>query len=283
MHVIVSSHALGDLPSVIGCIGLLSPPPASVVVSCDGVSDDVARFVRDVRPRVSCPVVLVQRPHKGIARRGQTRNNGVRAIRASVAESEMLYFLDGDVCPDRRHFEAVRTAGRACDVLIGRVIRLPAAASDAFRSGLHGADPFRLSFAQRIAFARKVGKAKVACWLRQSDRPWIRARLPPYWPDLRSGNFAVRAGSFLRVNGFDEAMLGWGGEDSDLGLRLYGSGAHVTTFPWGCAAFHLWHRSASGPLPDARLNERRSSADCRATHGLDAPFDQADSELQIMR
>ena len=191
----------------------------------------------------------------------------------------MLYFLDGDVCPDPGHFRAIRNA-TSRDVIIGRVVRLSQAASEVFKNWLQAARPFSLPLGHRIAFARKVAKAKVATCVRHLDLPFLRNRVPPYWPDLRSGNFAVRASAFFRVNGFDESMVGWGAEDSDLGLRLYGTQARVTTFPWGCRAYHLWHPSATRPAP-ARLKARLSSNGHCAWYGLDSPFDQTESELQI--
>jgi GT2 family glycosyltransferase len=251
----------------------------SVVVSSDAVGEGLPEYVGGMRAKVPFPFLLVQRAHKGAARRGQTRNNGVRAIRSLVKDPDMLYFLDGDVCPDPGHFKAVQNAA-SCEVIVGRVIRLSQAASELFKHWLRTPRPFSLPLVQRIAFAGKVAKVKAAAWMRHIDLPYVRKRVPPYWPDLRSGNFAVRASAFFCVNGFDESMVGWGAEDSDLGLRLYSTGARVTTFPWGCRAYHLWHPSAARPT-SARLRARLSSNSHRARYGLDLPFDQAESELQI--
>jgi hypothetical protein len=282
MHLIISTHKLGDLPVVMENILRFAWMPKSVVVSCDAIHDDLSQYVRTIRPRFSCPLILVQRSHKGIARRGQTRNNGVRAIRATVKGSDLLYFLDGDICPDINHFKTLQNQP-AYDVVIGRVIRLCAAASGDFKQRLLADQRFHLPLVQRVAFAKKVAKAKTTCWVRQLDLPWLGRWLPSYWPDLRSGNCAVRASMVFRVNGFDEAMVGWGFEDSDLGLRLYRAGARVTTFPWSCWAYHLWHPTAPGVASATWGRERLSTSGHWASYGLESAFEQKDSELQIER
>ena len=272
---IVSTHKLGDLPAVVQTVMRSPVVPQSLVVTCDGVVDEVARYYRTVKSMAPFPMLLVQRPFKGGARRGQTRNNGVRALRSRLQKSDAVYFLDGDVCPDVRHMRTAQTA--TADVTIGRVVRLSADESDDFRRAEPGG--FRLPFAGRLAFARKLGKAKLAGALRRM--PPLSGLVPPYWPDLRSGNFAVRADVFIRVNGFDESMTDWGIEDSDLGLRLYRAGARVSTFPWKAMAYHLWHPSAGAPLSRTRVREWLAKCVVRAEHGLETPFDQSDAELQI--
>lgn len=278
MHVIVSTHQLGDLPVVIESILDSITRSDTLVVTCDAIVSDVDRYVRELAVRVPCPIVLVQRSYKGAARRGQNRNNGVRAICDRIRPGDWLYFVDGDVCPDARHFAAVQGETRA-DVIIGRVVRLSAADSDAFRQDR----AFRLPLGGRLRFAAKAGKARVACAARRHGPAWVRDRIPTYWPDLRSGNFAVRADTFLAVNGFDETMTGWGIEDSDLGLRLYRGGALPSTFPWFSLAVHLWHPSAPVRPNPERTREWLSQSRVWAKHGLVTPFGQTPDELRIDR
>lgn len=48
--------------------------------------------------------------------------------------------------------------------------------------------------------------------------------------DDASGTFAVRAQLFHAVRGYDEALLDWGYEDSDLYTRAYNYGAKIVTY-----------------------------------------------------
>ena len=69
-------------------------------------------------------------------------------------------------------------------------------------------------------------------------------------PDARlfwSLSFAVTAGDWTRVGGFDEGYTGYGGEDTDFGQRLTAAGG---TLWWvgGATAFHQWHPVSSPPV-----------------------------------
>jgi hypothetical protein len=282
MHVIISTHRLGDLPAVVESILRSHIRPQTLTVGCDAIRKDVACYLGDAANRAPFPIVLAQRPFKGGARRGQNRNNAVRAIRDCVKSGDMLYFLDGDVCPDWRHLEAVDQA-LAADVIIGRVVRLSESASIVYRNRLHEQRPFRLPFCQRLGFIKKVWKAKTACGLRTFTPRLLGSWIPPYWPDLRSGNVAIRADLYYKVNGFDEFRTDWGTEDNDLGLRLYRAGSRVATFSFRCLAFHLWHPSGVVSSTPKRVRESLEKPGFYAAFGLESAYDQADSEIRVTR
>ncbi|SFP33906.1 glycosyltransferase family 2 protein [Sphingomonas rubra] len=59
--------------------------------------------------------------------------------------------------------------------------------------------------------------------------------------------FAVRARRFRALGGFDEAFTGYGGEDTDLGLRAAAAGVPLL-FVGGAIACHQWHESEDPPV-----------------------------------
>lgn len=68
--------------------------------------------------------------------------------------------------------------------------------------------------------------------------------------DLRlfwSLSFALTVGSWETVGGFDEAYVGYGGEDTDFGQRLGASGGRLL-WVGGAAAHHQHHPTASPPV-----------------------------------
>lgn len=50
---------------------------------------------------------------------------------------------------------------------------------------------------------------------------------------------------FLAANGYDEAYMGWGLEDTDLIVRLMHLGLHKKTLKFGAVAYHLHHKISS--------------------------------------
>jgi hypothetical protein len=76
----------------------------------------------------------------------------------------------------------------------------------------------------------------------------------------------------LAINGFDEEYIGWGGEDSDVGTRLYHLG-RARKFVYGHAiVYHLNHPPAArGQAGDwkLRLADAIRSGRVRCERGID--------------
>ena len=49
----------------------------------------------------------------------------------------------------------------------------------------------------------------------------------------------------MRVNGYNEAFLGWGREDSELAVRLMNTGVRRLDVRGWALCYHLWHPPAS--------------------------------------
>ena len=45
----------------------------------------------------------------------------------------------------------------------------------------------------------------------------------------------------LKVNGFNEAFIGWGREDSEFIVRMLNTGIHRKSLKFGGVGFHLYH------------------------------------------
>ena len=45
----------------------------------------------------------------------------------------------------------------------------------------------------------------------------------------------------IKVNGFNEAFVGWGREDSELVLRLFNNGIYRIDLDFSAIAYHLYH------------------------------------------
>lgn len=63
---------------------------------------------------------------------------------------------------------------------------------------------------------------------------------------VRGCHMAFWRDDLVRANGYDEAIEGWGREDSELATRLCNAGLKRRNLKFSAVAFHLWHRQASG-------------------------------------
>ena len=89
---------------------------------------------------------------------------------------------------------------------------------------------------------------------------------------LKACNLGAWRADLLRVNGFDEEMIGWGPEDKELCARLEHAGVHRQTLLFGGIACHLHHPPASRAALEANLAilaATRATRRVRAKRGVD--------------
>jgi GT2 family glycosyltransferase len=176
-------------------------------------------------------------------RAGTARNLGV-----SRSEGEVLLFLDGDTVPGPDY--------------VRRLSRLPAAIPDAVVSGR-----------RRYADLSRWTPADLLTWFAGHDAG------PTGWeePSWMTGEYE-RTGNLLRVHprsykyligavlgctremfdavrGFDESIVGYGGEDYDFTYRAYNSGAVLAYVP-GAVAWHDGREWAGRTDPDLQSAQK---------------------------
>jgi glycosyltransferase involved in cell wall biosynthesis len=202
----------------------------------------------------------VSQPHEGF-RAARLRNLGIAATSA-----DYLVFIDGDMLlhPEfiADHLRLARPGfyTQGVRVLTGaaltaKLIATPATLPSLWSAGLGGL--------RRLYLLRSAGLATMTRMLANG----VIA--------IKSCNLAAWRDDLVRVNGFNEAFVGWGPEDKELCARLENAGVRRQTLLFGGVALHLHHAAASRTALSANLalladtqRERR----VRCNPGLDAHF-----------
>lgn len=86
-------------------------------------------------------------------------------------------------------------------------------------------------------------KGKINRWFTLFLLPlgFLRYIKPFRWRGIKTCNLAVWKKNVLKINGFDEAYIGWGYEDSDLVIRLLRAGVKHKSGRFATTVLHLWH------------------------------------------
>jgi GT2 family glycosyltransferase len=215
-------------------LGRGTPPDACVVVEMGG---DDAPF-----PPLPFPVERVAFPRAGLPL-AAARNAGRRAARA-----ETLIFLDVDCIPSADLVAGLTRAVAAQDGLICCEIGyLPAGAV---------ADGWRAADLERLGQPHPVRTFPPPGQVAPAPQPGL------FW----SLAFAVRAATYDRLGGFDEAFSGYGAEDTDLAFRADRAGV-PTLFLGGPRAYHQHHPGYDPPLQHFR-DIVANATRFQARHGL---------------
>ena len=233
-------------------------PPREIIIADDGSGAPTLEVIEAFTRRHPAPVRVVRQPHEGF------RVARLRNLAIAAASCDYLVFVDGDMLlhPEfmADHLRAARrgwfTQGiraHADAQLSARLIADPANFPGASAPGLGGL---------RRAYLLHSPAASAA--LRRAASTFVA---------LKACNLAVWRADLLRVNGFDEDMVGWGPEDKELCARLQHAGVRRQTLLFGGIACHLHHPPASRAAlaPNlAILEATRATRRVRAEHGLDS-------------
>lgn len=222
----------------------------SVIVADDGSDEDVAGAVKNAAtgPEVS----LVRREHDGYGA-GQARNLGA----AEAGDADVLVFFDADCIPDVGAVERHAVWHHAADNVVVIGSRHHVDTSSLVPEAIT-TDPLAL---RRLSFGTETPDPGE--WVSDDYRKVLHRRSARLrhgdeaFRSLVSSNFSVRRSEFLSVGGFSEDFHRWGGEDTELGWRLWNDG----TFFVDDARAAIYHQLQEDSGPEEWRRESREAND----------------------
>ena len=229
--------------------------PDEVIVTDDGSRADTRDFLAAAARNYPTRLVHLWQPDDG-ARMSRARNRGIAA-----ASGDYVVFLDGDMLAHRDFIADHRTfAQRGCFVQGSRVLTGERCAARLLAQGQIDVGFFTPHIERRRHTLRLPALARAYA------RPHAREG------GIKSCNWGFWRDDLVALNGFNEAMTGWGREDNELALRAFHMGLRRRDLRFSGLAVHLWHATrknlADNPN-DAVLAATRASGAVRCAAGLD--------------
>lgn len=219
--------------------------PHEVIVTDDGSQPATRELLLRLAQDYPVRLVHLWQPDDG-ARMSRARNRAIAA-----AQGDYVILLDGDMVVEK-HFVADHRAfaRRGCFAQGSRVL------TDASSmQGMLGRGPSFPDFFHR-GIDRRRHTLRMPLLARLFARPSKRQG------GIKSCNMAFWREDLVRLNGFNEAMTGWGREDTELAVRAFHAGLLRRDLRLGGLAVHLYHRTRKQLIdnPNDRILEyaRRS-------------------------
>lgn len=233
-----------------------------VVVADDGSATS------PVLPATPFACSVVRQENRGF-RAGAARNLGARASSGTV-----LVFLDGDMIPEPGFLTALLAGRDAADD--GHGALAVGARHHAELSELEIPDVLRWVAGEDVPGARRL---EDPAWLADGYARTANLREAGV-EDFRlviSALLAVDRELFERCGGFDESLVGYGGEDWDLAHRCRQLGANLAHVP-GAGAWHdgpdLGGRADTRVVKDAETLALAQRIPLPSTRGISVVFEQ---------
>jgi glycosyltransferase involved in cell wall biosynthesis len=246
------------LAAVLRSVDRQSRPPDEIIIADDGSGDATRSVIAGFMARTRTAARVVSQPHEGF-RAARLRNLAIAA-----ASADYLVFIDGDMLLHPAFIDDHATMARPGFFTQGVRVNADAALS----ARLLGA-PDRLPG----ALSPGMGFLRRAYLLHSPPLSAAMRRAANAFVAVKSCNFAAWRQDLVRVNGFNEEMVGWGPEDKELCARLGHAGVRRQTLLFGGIAWHLHHPAASRdalPANLAVLDATRRQGTVRCAQGVDS-------------
>lgn len=203
-----------------------------ILIADDGSTPDTAQAIAKFAISSSLPIKHIWHEDQGF-RAGMIRNKAV-----AQAQGEYLVFLDGDCLVKSTFISNHRCLAEAGFFVAGnRVLLSPGFTADT----LSLKQPiFQFSLWQWLHH-RLSGHCNRFLPLIALPLGSIRKINPRKWQGAKTCNLGLFKKDFVDINGFDEAYVGWGFEDSDLIIRLLNLGIKRKSGRYSIPVLHLWH------------------------------------------
>lgn len=199
--------------------------PDEIIIADDGSKEDTGELIHQLAASSEVPIIHVWHEDLGF-RLASIRNKAI-----AKASKEYIIQIDGDIVLHKDFVkDHVHFAKKGSFVTGSRVL---------IREGLT-----KKMLAERnciISIHDKGTKNTI----NGVHLPWLSPLLQHYrqW-DIsysRGCNMAFWKEDLLKVNGYNEAITGWGSEDHELVCRLINNGVRKRTIKFAGIVFHLYH------------------------------------------
>ena len=223
--------------------------PNEVLLADDGSEAETGKVFQEwSRLGVQTKCAHVWQPNEGF-RRARILNQAI-----AQAQSDYIVFLDGDTLPHPGFISDHRALAKAGNFVQGHRALIEQRAASYFGNGVLTQDRRRALWSGQIRGIKHAYRWPVALKRVRTDLHGVRGC-----------NLAIWRSDLVRVNGYNEAFVGWGREDSELALRLMNSGIQRLDVRGWALCYHLWHPPASRAGLNANDDILREAQERKAT------------------
>ena len=201
--------------------------PDEVIIADDGSKSATKELIENFHPKFPCPLKHAWIPDEGF-RLAKSRNNALR----NYCTSDYIIFIDQDIILDKNFIrDHERIAQKGYFVTGGRT-KLLKPLTDYLLQGGNS----KLNFFNK-GIHRKMNMLHL---------PFLHfiTRYMYCWKPLygRGANMAMWKADLEKINGFDEEIKGYGGEDVDVFNRLENCGIKKKYAQFCAIGHHLYHK-----------------------------------------
>ncbi|GLP95564.1 glycosyltransferase family 2 protein [Paraferrimonas sedimenticola] len=237
--------------------------PDEIIIADDGSGEETRALIAELQQQSPVPIIHSWQEDDGF------RLNRSRNLAIAKVSSDYIVVIDGDIVMHSHFLADHQEMAKPGYCLAGRRMYMNPTLSQRV---LDGYVPHMLSpgiHAHRSDLIRPV-------WLRN-----LRSSVCHKLRGFYGANMSFWHNDALKVNGFNEAFTGWGGDDLEFAIRLMNIGVHKIRIRHGATAFHIYHTEshrAISPENHAEFEKTRIESLTWCEQGLNSHLSEKASD-----
>ena len=199
--------------------------PDEILIADDGSGEDTQKVVEEFKKRSPIPVIHVWHEDNGF------QLTIIRNKAIAKANMEYIIQIDGDIILNRYFIKDHKRFARKSSFVSGSRLNI----QESLSKKLLAEHSIEVSIRNKGVHNRVNGiRWQLLTWLlqnyHQNDLLYVRGCNMGFWKK-----------DLILVNGYDESMIGWGREDSEIACRLINAGIRKRIIKNAGIVFHLYH------------------------------------------
>lgn len=252
--------------NIIKCLINQTVQPYEVIFTDDGSKEDLKELLLKYKNQCDFKIKYIYQEDLGF-RKSKACNNAV-----IESEGDYLIFLDQDAVFPNNLIETFVTLQKNRYFSILRVIWSTFEEKKEIQKIL-----FKEEYQEilKVFSSTQFKTLKKYLWRDKYNNFRYRLKLRDRGTGLMGIGFGLKKDDCIEINGYDEDYQGWGGEDADLGLRLYALGLNSITFSTDLPSIHMCHPldpTKSGDQNKKLYSEKKEKIDknnYKCKYGID--------------
>jgi glycosyltransferase involved in cell wall biosynthesis len=202
--------------------------PNEVIVADDGSKEETKKLIEKYQTIFPVPLIHIWHPDNG--------NQKPKIMNMAIAKSKYDYIIeiDGDIIMNKNFVKDHLTYAEKGSYLFGSRVNIQECILDTI---------FKSKKTHYTFFSKGIKKRGRAIRL-----PFVM-RFAKYYnkrsSKLRGCNMSFWKEDFIKINGFNETLVGWGMDDSEMIQRLHNIGISGKRLKHTGIAYHIYHKEQS--------------------------------------
>ncbi len=201
--------------------------PSEIVIADDGSGSDTKQVIDEIAAIAPVPVIHIWHPDEGF-RKARIHNKAF-----GKATGDYIICTDGDILLDKNFVHDHLCFARRGRFIAGERAFLTPASTQHYLNECNG---FPSCYTPSIAKRQHAFRCRLLSQIYAS----VHRTSTPYLYVVGC-NMSFWKDDLLKINGYNEAFQGWGGEDFDIAARLFNAGVKQYFLHFYAVAYHLYH------------------------------------------